>query len=250
LNELYGCELQVGGSDQWGNITAGTELIRRTSAKVGGPETDAAEKQVFGLTVPLVTKSDGTKFGKTESGAVWLDPEKTSPYKFYQFWLNTDDRDVIKFLKYFTFVSLEEIETLEKAVMEAPEQRLAQRRLAEEMTELIHGEAAMNRAIDISNALFKGSLSDLTSKEIEEVFSDAPSTTLQEQELSLVDLLIQTGLVSSKRQAREDITNGAIYINNMRSTDVDIMVSDLERLDGKYLVVRRGKKNYHLVKFS
>jgi tyrosyl-tRNA synthetase len=242
LNELYGCELQVGGSDQWGNITAGIELIRRTTV-------DQA-KEMHGLTMPLVTKSDGVKFGKTEGGAVWLDPQKTSPYKFYQFWLNTDDRDVVKFLKYFTFITLDEIADLAEAVEREPEKRRAQRTLATEVTKLVHGQEALTRAEKITSALFGGGLRNLTALEIEEGFSDVPSATVESPEIGLVDLLIQAGVVSSKRQARESIESGAIYINDSRYTDLETLVSQIERLGGQYLVVRRGKKNYYLVKFK
>ncbi|AFM39243.1 tyrosyl-tRNA synthetase [Desulfosporosinus acidiphilus SJ4] len=241
LNELHGCELQVGGSDQWGNITAGIELIRRTTVD--------QDKEMYGLTMPLVTKSDGVKFGKTEGGAVWLDPAKTSPYKFYQFWLNTDDRDVVKFLKYFTFLSLAEISALADELEREPEKRKAQRTLAAEVTKLVHGQEALLRAEKITNALFGGGLNGLSASEIEEGLSDVPSAELESPEISFVDLLVQAGVVSSKRQARESIENGAIYINDLRYNDLETPVPQLERLDGKYLVVRRGKKNYYLIKF-
>lgn len=240
LNETYGCEMQIGGSDQWGNITAGIDLIRRTAIH--------QEKETYGLTLPLVTKSDGTKFGKTESGAVWLDSEKMSPYKFYQFWLNTDDQDVVKFLKYFTFLSIGEIEELARGVEKEPEKRTAQRALAIDMTKLVHGQEALERAEKISEALFGGGLGNLTSAEVEEGFSDVPSTTIEDPETSLVDMLVQVGAVSSKRQAREAIEKGAIYINDIRHTNVETTISQLERLDGKYLITRRGKKNYYLIK--
>ncbi|TGE31060.1 tyrosine--tRNA ligase [Desulfosporosinus sp. Sb-LF] len=242
LNEVYGCEMQVGGSDQWGNITGGIDLIRRTSVN--------QVKEIHGLTMPLVTKSDGVKFGKTEGGAVWLDAKKTSPYKFYQFWLNTDDRDVIKFLKYFTFLSLNEIEALTEGVEKEPEKRRAQRSLADEVTKLVHGQNALDRAEKISKALFGGGLKDLSAAEVEEGFSDVPSATIDNPEIGFVDLLIQAGVVSSKRQAREAIENGSIYINDIRHSDLETNVSQLDRLGGKYLVIRRGKKSYYLVKFN
>ncbi|EGW37335.1 tyrosine--tRNA ligase [Desulfosporosinus sp. OT] len=242
LNEVYGCEMQVGGSDQWGNITVGIDLIRRMSVD--------QVKEIHGLTMPLVTKSDGVKFGKTESGTVWLDAEKTSPYKFYQFWMNTDDRDVIKFLKYFTFLSMEEINELAEGVEKEPEKRRAQRVLATEVTKLVHGQDALKRAEKISGALFGGGLRNLSAAEIEEGFSDVPSATIENPKIGLIDLLVQGGVVSSKRQAREAIVSGAIYINDVRHTDVETTVPQLERLDGKYLVIRRGKKNYYLIKFS
>lgn len=242
LNELYGCELQVGGSDQWGNITAGIELIRRAS--------DEQDKEMFGLTMPLVTKSDGVKFGKTEGGAVWLDPKKTSPYKFYQFWLNTDDRDVVKFLKYFTFLTIDEINALAQDLEREPEKRKAQRTLANEVTRLVHGQEALDRAEKITKALFGAGLKGLSASEVEEGFSDVPSAAIDNADISFVDLLVQAGVVSSKRQARESIENGAIYVNDLRCNDLETSVSQLERLDGKYLIVRRGKKNYYLIKFG
>lgn len=240
LNEIFGCELQIGGSDQWGNITAGADLIRRMSV--------GEERQVHGLTVPLVTKSDGTKFGKTEGGAVWLDPEKTSPYKFYQFWMNTDDRDVVAYLKYFTFLSIEEINQLAAEVETQPEKRNAQRTLAREVTELVHGREARERAEKITQALFTGGLENLSGKEVEEGFSDVPSADIQDPEMLLVDALIQVGAATSKRQARESIESGAVYINGVRQTDTNLSIAQLDKLEGKFIVIRRGKKNYYLVK--
>ncbi len=240
LNKRYHCELQIGGSDQWGNITAGMDLIRRMSAQ--------EENKVHCLTMPLVTKADGTKFGKTEGGAVWLDPDKTSPYQFYQFWLNTDDRDVIKYLKFFTFISIEEIRSLEEKVSAAPEKREAQRVLAKEMTALVHGELAMERAERISALLFSGGLEQLSGEEIEEGLKDVPSLTVADRDLGLVELLVQIGAVSSKRQAREGIQSGSIYINDVRHTELESKVSQITPLAEKYIVIRRGKKNYFLVK--
>lgn len=243
LNKNWGCELQLGGSDQWGNITAGTELIRRTS--------EGEAKEVFGLTLPLVTKSDGTKFGKTEGGAIWLDANLTSPYQFYQFWLNTDDRDVVPFLKYFTFLSIDEINELAQQVESAPEKRDAQRTLAREVTRIVHGDAALTRAENISKALFGGGVQGLSAEEIEEGFVDVPSVTLTELEgKTLVDLVIEAGAATSKRAAREDITNGAIYLNDVRTTELELPVADMERIGGKYIVLRKGKKKYFLVKFG
>lgn len=242
LNELYDCELQIGGRDQWGNITAGTDLIRRMSVEENTP--------VHGLTIPLVTKSDGTKFGKTESGTIWLDAEKTSPYKFYQFWLNADDRDVVNYLKYFTFLPIEEILALEEEVTTQPEKRNAQRILAREVTELVHGREARKRAENISQALFTGGLENLSGAEVEEGFSDVPSIQVDDQDIQLVDLLVQVGAVSSKRQARESLESGAIYVNGIRHTDTSTVVAQLDKLDGKFLVIRRGKKNYFLAKIE
>ncbi len=239
LSQQLNCELQIGGSDQWGNITAGIDLIRR---RLG--------KQAYGLTFPLLEKSDGTKFGKTESGTVWLDPEKTTPYQFYQFWVNTDDRDVIRFLKIFTFLGRDELLNLEAEVQQHPEKRTAQRVLAEEVTTFVHGKEATARAMHISQALFYGNLQELSEQEIEEGFSDVPSHSLEgQEEVGLIDLLVTAGVSSSRRQAREDIGNGAIYINGERCTDTGKMLSPADGLCGKYIVIRRGKQKYHLVKW-
>ncbi|MDI1900231.1 tyrosine--tRNA ligase, partial [Staphylococcus aureus] len=199
LNRELNCKIQVGGSDQWGNITSGIELMRRMYG-----QTDA-----YGLTIPLVTKSDGKKFGKSESGAVWLDAEKTSPYEFYQFWINQSDEDVIKFLKYFTFLGKEEIDRLEQSKNEAPHLREAQKTLAEEVTKFIHGEDALNDAIRISQALFSGDLKSLSAKELKDGFKDVPQVTLSNDTTNIVEVLIETGISPSKRQAREDVNNGA-----------------------------------------
>ncbi len=241
LYKNYDCKMQIGGSDQWGNITTGLEMIRKL-------EPEGAK--VFGLTIPLVTKADGTKFGKTESGAVWLDPEKTTPYEFYQFWINTADADVIKYLKYFTFLSKEEIEALEKSVKTEPHMRKAQRALAEEMTRFIHGEEALQQAIKISEALFSGNVKELTAAEIEQGFKDVPSHEFKDGgEMGIVDLLVQAGIVSSKRQAREDVANGAIYINGERMNDINYVISEADRIEGKFTIIRRGKKKYFLIRY-
>lgn len=240
LYEHHDCKLQIGGSDQWGNITTGLELIRKNM-----PEGAKA----YGLTIPLVTKADGTKFGKTESGAVWLDPEKTTPYEFYQFWINTADADVIKYLKFFTFLSKEEIEELEKSVQEEAHLRKAQKTLAEEMTKLIHGEAALEQAQKITAALFSGDIKNLTAEEIKQGFKDVPTYEHTEGEALLVDLLVAAGIVSSKRQAREDITNGAVYINGERKQELDYALTEEDRIEGQFTVIRRGKKKYYLIKF-
>ncbi|MDC3415782.1 tyrosine--tRNA ligase [Aquibacillus salsiterrae] len=244
LYEKENCTLQIGGSDQWGNITAGMELIRRTKS---GEETEA---KAYGLTVPLITKADGMKFGKTAGGAIWLDPEKTSPYEFYQFWINTDDRDVIKFIKYFTFLSIEEIKELESELEVAPEKRLAHTRLAEEMTKLVHGEAALNQAQKITEALFSGDVKALNGAEIEQGFKDVPSVKLEKQPTKLVELLVDAKIAPSKRQAREDIQNGAIYINGERNQDLAYEINNEDRIDDKFTIVRRGKKKYFLIRFE
>ncbi|PAD86770.1 tyrosine--tRNA ligase [Niallia circulans] len=240
LYEHHDCKLQIGGSDQWGNITTGLELIRKNMSEGA---------KAFGLTIPLVTKADGTKFGKTESGAIWLDPEKTTPYEFYQFWINTADADVIKYLKFFTFLSKEEIEELDKSVQEEAHLRKAQKTLAEEMTKLIHGEAALEQAQKITAALFSGDIKNLTAEEIKQGFKDVPTYEHTEGEALLVDILVAAGIVSSKRQAREDITNGAVYINGERKQELDYALTEEDRIEGQFTVIRRGKKKYYLIKF-
>lgn len=236
------CKLQIGGSDQWGNITAGLELIRKS-------EEEGAK--AFGLTIPLVTKADGTKFGKTEGGAIWLDKEKTSPYEFYQFWINTDDRDVVKYLKYFTFLSKEEIEAYAEKTETAPEKREAQKRLAEEVTSLVHGREALEQAINISQALFSGNIKELSAQDVKVGFKDVPSMEVDSsQELSLVDVLVQSKLSPSKRQAREDIQNGAVYINGERQTEINYTLSGEDRIENQFTVLRRGKKKYFLVTYK
>ncbi|UOE93463.1 tyrosine--tRNA ligase [Alkalihalobacillus sp. LMS39] len=241
LYENENCRLQIGGSDQWGNITAGLELIRRA--------TEDEKAKAFGFTIPLVTKSDGTKFGKTEGGAIWLDAAKTTPYEFYQFLINTDDRDVIKFIKYFTFLSKEEIEELEKEMETAPEKRVAHKKLAEEVTKIVHGEEALQQAIRISEALFSGAISSLSAEEIQQGFKDVPSYECGEEEISLLDLLIAAKISPSKRQGREDIQNGAVYINGDRCTDLEKVVSAEDKIDNQFTIIRRGKKKYFLIKW-
>ncbi|HCV0035724.1 TPA: tyrosine--tRNA ligase [Staphylococcus aureus] len=240
LNRELNCKIQVGGSDQWGNITSGIELMRRMYG-----QTDA-----YGLTIPLVTKSDGKKFGKSESGAVWLDAEKTSPYEFYQFWINQSDEDVIKFLKYFTFLGKEEIDRLEQSKNEAPHLREAQKTLAEEVTKFIHGEDALNDAIRISQALFSGDLKSLSAKELKDGFKDVPQVTLSNDTTNIVEVLIETGISPSKRQAREDVNNGAIYINGERQQDINYALAPEDKIDGEFTIIRRGKKKYFMVNYQ
>jgi tyrosyl-tRNA synthetase len=239
LYEHHNCKLQIGGSDQWGNITSGLELIRKVQ-----PDGSKA----YGLTIPLVTKADGTKFGKTESGAIWLDPEKTTPYEFYQFWINTADADVVKYLKIFTFLSHEEIEQLERAVQEEPHLRKAQKVLAEEMTRLIHGEDSLEQAIKISQALFSGDVRILSAAEIEQGFKDVPAYTAENEE-NLVDLLVAAKISPSKRQAREDISNGAVTVNGEKITDTAYFLTENDRIEGQFTIIRRGKKKYTLIKY-
>ena len=233
-------QLQIGGADQWGNITAGIDLIHKM---------EGSDAKAYALTIPLMLKADGTKFGKTAGGAVWLDPEKTSPYEFYQFWLNQDDRDVIKYLKYFTFLSKEEIATLEEKVKTQPEKREAQRRLAQEVVAFVHGKEAVKEAEHISAALFTGDVKDLTASEIEQGFKNMPSVEVTNAKTNLVEWLVDvTKIEPSRRQAREDIKNGAIYINGQRVQDVDYELDPSQSFDGKFVIVRRGKKRYFLAR--
>lgn len=233
-------QLQIGGADQWGNITAGIDLIHKMEGN---------DAKAYALTIPLMLKADGTKFGKTAGGAVWLDPEKTSPYEFYQFWLNQDDRDVIKYLKYFTFLSKEEIATLEEKVKTQPEKREAQRRLAQEVVAFVHGKEAVKEAEHISAALFTGDVKDLTASEIEQGFKNMPSVEVTNAKTNLVEWLVDvTKIEPSRRQAREDIKNGAIYINGQRVQDVDYELDPSQSFDGKFVIVRRGKKRYFLAR--
>ena len=239
LNEKYNCEMQAGGSDQWGNIVSGIDLIRKVS-----------NKKAYGLTFPLVTKEDGTKFGKTEAGTIWLDRDKTSPYQFYQFWINSEDVDVIKYIKYFTFLTHAEITALEEEVRNNPGKREAQRVLAKEVTALVHGGEAQLKAEKISRALFYGSITELTEDELEDALKDVPSVEVRDkEEQNIVDMLLLCGAAPSKRQARQDIRNGAIYINDQCIKDEHTILFPAERLWAKYLVVRRGKKSYFLLKW-
>ncbi|MBK0348017.1 tyrosine--tRNA ligase [Aerococcaceae bacterium zg-ZJ1578] len=238
LHEHQDVQLQIGGADQWGNITSGLDYIRRTQGH---------EREVYGLTIPLMLKSDGTKFGKTAGGAVWLDPEKTTPYEFYQFWLNQADEDVVKFLKYFTFLSKEEIDALEQAVKDAPHERLAQRTLAEEITKFVHGEKELEDAQQITAALFSGDIRSLTEKQIETGLSNMPHSQAPKAAANLAVWLVDTGIVKSRREAREFISNGAISLNGEKIIDIDAEVNEQLAIGGKYIVVRRGKKDYHLV---
>ena len=238
LFETKNCVLQIGGSDQWGNITSGLELIRKTMGH---------EAKAVGLTMPLVTKADGTKFGKTAGGAVWLDRNKTTPYEMYQFLINTADEDVIKFLKYFTFLSQEEIATIEEAFKAAPHERLAQKTLAKEVVTIVHGQEAYEQALKITQALFSGNLSELTAEEIEVGFKDVPSVELAEN-LNLVDALVFTKAASSKRESREFINNNSISINGEKVNDLEFTVSKENAIGGKFTVIRRGKKKYFLIK--
>ncbi|MFF2814172.1 tyrosine--tRNA ligase [Kitasatospora cineracea] len=239
LNRRYGCTLQTGGSDQWGNLTAGSDLIRK-----------AEGRSVHALATPLITKADGTKFGKTESGTVWLDPELTTPYAFYQFWLNADDRDIPKFLRIFSFRSHEEIEQLERDTAERPAARLAQRALAEELTTLVHGADQYERAVAASKALFgQGDLADLEPATLAAALAEVPKATVTELG-QLVDLLVETGLAPSRSGARRTIKEGGAYLNNTKVTDEEAVATADDLLHGRWLVLRRGKRNLAAVELA
>lgn len=232
-------QLQIGGSDQWGNITAGLDLIRKK---------EGSNAKAFGLTIPLLLKADGTKFGKSADGAIWLDPEKTTPYEFYQFWFNQDDRDVVKYLKYFTFLSKDDIDALERQVETEPHKRAAQKALAEEMTHFVHSQEALDEAISITQALFSGEIHSLTADQIESTFKEVPSSEAPKGEHNLVEFLVDvTGIEPSRRQAREDIKNGAIRLKGIQIKDVDHIVNEEDSFDNRFVIVRKGKKKYFLV---
>lgn len=239
LFRTFDIQLEIGGADQWGNITSGLSLIR----KIEGTEAEA-----YGLTIPLMLKADGTKFGKTAGGAIWLDPQKTSPFEFYQFWLNQDDRDVIRYLKYFTFLSPEDIADLEEKVKTAPEKREAQRRLAEEVTIFVHSKEDLATAQHISSALFGDNLRELSADEIEQAIGVIPAVEIPAEPENLVEMLVSVGVEKSKRQAREDIKNGAITINGERIRDLDFIVDPAQAFDGKFVVIRRGKRDYYIAR--
>jgi len=235
------CELQIGGSDQWGNITAGIDLCRK---KLG--------KSVYGMVFPLITNADGSKFGKTELGAVWLDPRKTSVYGFYQFWINTDDRDVIRYLKFFTFLEAEQVEALEKGHAANPGAREAHKTLAREVTTLIHGKEATAESVRASEILFGGSLADVSEATFEQLLGEVPThhlagTRLDDEGTLLVELLVEARLSSSKGQARKDIDGGGVYLNNMKEPGWQRPVTRADLLFGKHLLLRKGKKNYALL---
>ncbi|SDE43983.1 tyrosyl-tRNA synthetase [Paenibacillus sp. cl6col] len=234
-------QLQIGGADQWGNITSGLDLIRKK---------EGSEAKAFGLTIPLMLKADGTKFGKTAGGAIWLDPNKTTPFEFYQFWANTDDRDVIRYLKFFTFLTQEQIKALEEKVQTEPHKREAQRVLAEEMTKFVHSEEALVQAQKITAALFSGDIKALTADEIEQGFKDMPTFHASKEEKNIVDWLVDLGIEPSKRQAREDIANGAISMNGEKVTDLEMTVTVDDSFDGRFIIIRKGKKSYSLVKLG
>ncbi|MBF0709936.1 MULTISPECIES: tyrosine--tRNA ligase [unclassified Gemella] len=240
LNEHKNVKMQLGGSDQWGNIVTGLEIMRKLRG----------DAEVYGFTIPLMLKSDGTKFGKSAGNAVWLDPEQTTPYEFYQFWFNTSDADVVSTLKKFTFLEKDVIEELAKSVETEAHLRKAQKVLAEEMVKIVHGQEALESALRVTSALFSGDIKSLTSEELEQAVKSMPKASLEKKDYNLVDFLIESKLAPSKRQAREDISNGAIYLNGEKIVDLDYQVTDEDRLEGAYSVLRRGKKKYLLVDYK
>lgn len=239
LNQKHNVTLQIGGSDQWGNMTSGTELLRRKADKTGHV-----------LTVPLITDATGKKFGKSEGNAVWLDADKTSPYEMYQFWLNVMDDDAVRFLKIFTFLSLDEIAAIEKQFDAARHERLAQKVLAKEVVTLVHGEEAYRQALNITEQLFAGNIKNLSASELKQGLSNVPNYSVDaEDDLNIVEILVKSGISPSKRQAREDVQNGAIYINGDRMQDLTYTLSDNDKIDQELTVIRRGKKKYFVLTY-
>lgn len=239
LYKNYDCTIQIGGSDQWGNITAGVDYIRRTE-----------NQPAFGLTTPLVTKTDGTKFGKTAQGAVWLDADKTSPYAMYQFWLNVSDADAGKYLKYFTFLPLEEIAIVEEETRRAPEARVGQKRLAEEVTRLVHGYTALAEAQRITDVLFSGDVRTLKEKELDTAFRGLEIPVLSGDSASVPDMLVTSRLTESKSRARELVEQGGIEVNGEKVADASALVTRDRALFTKYVIIKRGKKAFGVVQFK
>ena len=239
LNRQYGVTLQIGGSDQWGNMTAGTELLRRK-----------ADKTAHVITVPLITDATGKKFGKSEGNAVWLNADKTSPYEMYQFWMNVMDADAVRFLKIFTLLPLDEIEEIGKQFEAAPHERLAQKILAREVVTLVHGEKAYKEALNITEQLFAGNIKNLSVKELKQGLRGVPNYQVNaDDNLNIVELLVTAGVVNSKRQAREDVQNGAIYVNGERIQNLDYTLTDADKLENELTVIRRGKKKYFVLTY-
>jgi len=240
--DRYGCRLQMGGSDQWGNIVSGIDLIRRLRSE-----------RAYGIVFPLVTSETGAKFGKSEAGAIWLDKELTSPYRFYQYWFNTDDRDVIKYLKFFTWLTQNEIAELADSLRTKPELREAQKRLAEEITRQVHGESELENARKASQVLFGGDISGIPLSVLTDIFADVPSAELELKSLAgegmpLPDLLVKAGAAPSKSEARRLVKAGGLYLNNIRVNDAEISVKLSDFVESKILIIRKGKKSYNLVK--
>ena len=248
LHNTEGCTLQMGGSDQWGNITAGIDLIRKMKAARGEPETE-----VYGITFPLVSKADGTKFGKSEKGNIWLDPNRTSPYQLYQFFIQTSDTDVMTYIRYFTFLDRKEILCLEESLRKEPEKREAQKTLARELTRLVHGQKELDRVEKATQALFGTEITTVDAKILQEAFADAPATEKEKASLAagipIIDVLVETGLCNSKGASRKEISAGGVYVNNTRITDIAGVINEKHLIADQFVLLRKGKKNYHLLKF-
>ena len=242
LNERYGCTFQMGGSDQWGNITAGIDLVRRMRGE-----------KAYGITYPLLTGAGGHKFGKTQAGAVWLDPELTSPYRFFQFWMTVDDRDVIRYLRYFTLLGSEEISELESTHEERPNERTAHRALAEDVTGRVHGKNGLASAQRATDVLFGGEIAGLGADAIADVFADVPSSEialarLEGEGTGVLDLFADAGVCKSRGEARRSVEGGGLSINNVRVEEVGAIVTISDTIEGRFLILRKGKKNYHMVR--
>jgi len=242
LNERYGCTFQMGGSDQWGNITAGIDLVRRMRGE-----------KAYGITYPLLTGAGGHKFGKTQAGAVWLDPELTSPYRFFQFWMTVDDRDVIRYLRYFTLLGSEEISELESTHEERPHERTAHRALAEDVTGRVHGKNGLASAQRATDVLFGGEIAGLGADAIADVFADVPSSEitlagLEGEGTGVLDLFADAGVCKSRGEARRSVEGGGLSINNVRVEEVEAVVTISDTIEGRFLILRKGKKNYHMVR--
>ena len=242
LHQEYGCQMQSGGSDQWGNVTAGVTFIRRVTGK-----------SVHGVAYPLITRADGTKFGKSAEGdSIWLDPARTSPYRFYQFFMNMDDADVIKMLCFYTFLEKEEVDGYRQEVADQPHLRNTQRRLAQEVTRMVHGESGLQKAEQASQVLFGGEIDGLSGDDVKDIFADVPSAQIAASEFEgdgapVINLLEAAGAVKSRGEARRLISSGGIYVNNVQVSDANDAIACERTIDGRYLVLRKGKKNYHLV---
>ena len=266
LNEHFGCQLQVGGSDQWGNITAGIDLGRRMrAARLDGVSGDASvieplrrqlrDESLFGITVPLLTKSDGSKMGKTESGAVWLSAERTSPYQFYQYWINVDDADAGKCLRFLTELAREEIEALDQSRATEPQQRSSQKRLAESLTELVHGPAGLAAARRATEIFFGAEIVELSDRQLGEIFADVPSQKLARARLegpglNIIDALCEAKLAQSKSEARRTVEQGGAYVNNRRIEGIATQLGPQHLASESVLVLRSGRKKYALLRFE
>lgn len=240
LYENFNVEMQIGGSDQWGNLVSGTELIRKMHGR---------EVEVFGVTSPLITKSDGSKFGKSEGENIWLSAEYTSSYEFYQFFINTSDSDVMNFLKRLSLKSVEEIQEIERVFLEAPHERHAQKELAKELTEIVHGKDGLDLALKLTDALFSGDIQDLSKTQLEVLFKDAASFEVSE-DLNLIDLMVASKIAPSKREARQLVQNNAIRINGEVISDVDFIVEKSNAIEETLTVIRRGRRHYHIINHS